>query len=413
MASKEYSVDDRAHSTGSLWHTLSARLFGTEPQQRSNVERFLRGALVYLACAVLTGYSVSNGLTPPWLAIALIAYMVSGVAVFYALLRSGWTARFKDPSIAVARSFFAVSAIVFGYAVVGPGRGAAMLLLALVLAFGLFTLTPRQIVTVGLCAVSALGVVMWIMTGVAPERFDPALELIHFGLAAVILPTLTAVAKQANELRQRMATQQRALAEALARVQKLARRDELTGLCNRRRMQELLGEAQRRDTRYGATFCLAVVDLDHFKRVNDVYGHAIGDEVLRNFAKEAATMLRDTDVMARWGGEEFLLLFPDTKCEQAAGVMQRLRGHFAGRSLSDRVPNLAMTFSAGLAEHRRGDGTRATIDRADQALYAAKAAGRDRVFVGAVDDISARREHAPLRLAATERGAGARFAVRR
>jgi diguanylate cyclase (GGDEF)-like protein len=404
------TVEDRARS---LLRRASAMLLGAEPQQRANIERFLRAVLVYVVCLVLTVYSASQGMTSPRLAIALASYMIIGLTVFYALLRGGWTARFKDPSIALARSFFAVSAIVFCYAVVGPGRGAAMLLLALVLVFGVFTLTPRQIVTVGLCAVGALGIVMWIMTRVAPERFDPALELIHFGLAAVILPALTAIAKQANELRERMATQQRALSDALLRVQTLARRDELTGLCNRRRMQELLAEAQRRDTRYGAAFCLAIVDLDHFKKVNDVHGHAVGDEVLRNFAKEALTMLRDTDVMARWGGEEFLLLFPDTKCEQAARGMQRLRAHFAGRPLSDRVPDLVMTFSAGLAEHRRGDGTRATIDRADQALYAAKAAGRDRVLVGAIDDVAARRERPPRRASETGQSVRGRFAARR
>jgi len=128
-------------------------------------------------------------------------------------------------------------------------------------------------------------------------------------------------------------------------------------------------------------FCLAILDLDHFKRVNDTHGHGVGDDVLRNFAQIAQKALRDTDVLARWGGEEFLMLLNDTTTEQAQVGLERVRDMVAGAPMSASVPELRATFSAGLTAYDCTEPLDACIERADRALYAAKAAGRNRMAV--------------------------------
>jgi diguanylate cyclase (GGDEF)-like protein len=124
---------------------------------------------------------------------------------------------------------------------------------------------------------------------------------------------------------------------------------------------------------------VAVLDIDWFKRVNDSHGHAAGDQVLRGFAQQALTAVRSTDVLARWGGEEFLLMLPDTELPAARQVLARMQAQVSALRLSVGATSLQVTFSAGLTVSRPGEPIAGAIARADQAMYAAKAAGRDRI----------------------------------
>jgi diguanylate cyclase (GGDEF)-like protein len=355
-------------------------VLGTERHQRLRVARTLMAAYVYLICMFILLRGAFLGMCKEEHAYALIAYMSVGVTIFYLLLRSGWSCRRKDKGLVIEQSLFAITAIVVAYGIVGQARGAVLLLLALVLSFGMFTLTPRQTLAIGGFAVVMLAVVMAVLAQMEPNRFPPQLEVIQFGLAVSVLPTMSLVAKQVSELRERLLKQRRELHEALARVQELATRDSLTNLINRRHMQELLDQELKREERSGSLFCVAIVDLDHFKRINDTYGHQVGDEVLCGFVREALVVLRNADVMARWGGEEFLILFPETRAEQALAGLERLRDHVVTQSVSESVPELRVTFSAGLAEHVHGQSVRQSLERADHALYDAKACGRNRVI---------------------------------
>jgi diguanylate cyclase (GGDEF)-like protein/PAS domain S-box-containing protein len=168
-----------------------------------------------------------------------------------------------------------------------------------------------------------------------------------------------------------------ALRDREARLEELATRDALTSLYNRRHTLERLEEEIQRSLRYGQVFTIAVLDLDHFKAVNDTYGHLVGDTVLRNFARELASRVRATDVVGRYGGEEFLILFLNAPREQARQVLADLRA----RSGSSDPHTPTCTFSGGLAEFPAdGKTADALLDAADRRLYDAKHAGRDRVI---------------------------------
>jgi two-component system cell cycle response regulator len=171
-----------------------------------------------------------------------------------------------------------------------------------------------------------------------------------------------------------------------ARLEQLALTDPLTQLLNRRALTETVTAEMERALRYDAPMAVLMVDLDHFKRVNDTHGHLVGDDVLRDLAALLRTLARTTDVVARYGGEEFVLLLPETDEEGALGFAERIRKAvaatpFAAGDIPDRPDGLTLTASLGLATFpaaRIG-----TVDellaRADSALYRAKAAGRDRV----------------------------------
>lgn len=156
-----------------------------------------------------------------------------------------------------------------------------------------------------------------------------------------------------------------------------ANTDALTGLCNRRYMFECLEAALQALARSGPAFSLCMLDLDHFKGINDQHGHQAGDLVLQHFAAKAMVQLRPRDTLGRIGGEEFLLLLPDTVDGGAQQVLERLRQRLAEEYLVFDGSALRYTFSAGITVSEPGDTLSSLLQRVDQVLYGAKHAGRD------------------------------------
>jgi diguanylate cyclase (GGDEF)-like protein/PAS domain S-box-containing protein len=165
------------------------------------------------------------------------------------------------------------------------------------------------------------------------------------------------------------------------KLRELAMQDELTGLYNRRHFLELAEAEITRVRRTGAPLSVAMLDIDHFKRVNDFFGHAAGDQVLRELARAMRESLRGSDVPARHGGEEFVVLLLDTPLDGAMAVTERLRERVGGNEVALGQGRVArITVSAGVAELAPGERLEALLERADEALYRAKASGRDRIM---------------------------------
>jgi diguanylate cyclase (GGDEF)-like protein len=163
---------------------------------------------------------------------------------------------------------------------------------------------------------------------------------------------------------------------------KLASQDALTGLPNRRRTAELATAALNEATAAQTPLTIAIIDMDHFKIINDRCGHATGDFVLKEFARVGREALRDSDVLGRWGGEEFLLVMPGATLEFALASLERMRTLVFGIHLPASGAGLRVSLSAGLASSRQhGRSLDEMIARADSALYAAKNEGRDLVRV--------------------------------
>jgi diguanylate cyclase (GGDEF)-like protein len=166
----------------------------------------------------------------------------------------------------------------------------------------------------------------------------------------------------------------------MRRLREIAATDPLTGVANRRSIEQLGADAIARARASGQSLCALALDVDHFKGVNDGHGHPCGDQVLARIAHTCRDALRHFDLLGRTGGEEFLVLLPDTRLQQAWPIADRLRAAIAAIAFTDIAEGLQVTISIGMAELQATDtGLRELIGRADSALYRAKGNGRNRI----------------------------------
>jgi diguanylate cyclase len=172
----------------------------------------------------------------------------------------------------------------------------------------------------------------------------------------------------------------RQLSDLLACMAMQATTDPLTGRANRRAVDDELQRQQALFERSRAPFSVLLLHIDHFKQINDVHGHGIGDEALKAFARRVAASLRPSDFLGRYGGEEFVVILPSTPLEQAQQVAQRVCDAVAAQPLL-ATPRLPTTVSIGVAACRAGDDAAQVLDAADRAVYEAKRTGRNRVCV--------------------------------
>jgi diguanylate cyclase (GGDEF)-like protein len=346
-------------------------------QRRCLAVQLLTAALMAV-CIGAMAFAANVGIvgsTP----VTMMGFLCAASALtFYTLIRSGYNQRFRDPTLAFPQTIVAQTLIACGYAVGGPFHAVALLLFALVVVFGMFNMRAAAVRLACAYTLAVVAIVMAWRAHTDAANYRPQIELIYFVLLATALPAIAGLSGHLMEMRLRLKIQKHALEEALARIQEMATRDELTGLPNRRFMMAQLQEHALRRSRGGLPFYIAMVDIDHFKSVNDTYGHAVGDDVLRAFGAQARTALRTTDVIGRWGGEEFLLVLPDTQAGEPTLGVARLRSNLHKAQVSATEPHLRVGFSSGFTRYVEGEQIGQAIERADRALYQAKSAGRNR-----------------------------------
>jgi diguanylate cyclase (GGDEF)-like protein len=185
-----------------------------------------------------------------------------------------------------------------------------------------------------------------------------------------------------NDLEQRVVDRTRELEQANRLLAEASRTDALTGLPNRRGFLEVVEHELERSARADRVCSVVMIDLDHFKEINDRHGHAVGDAVLQKAAALLRDVLRAEDLVARWGGEEFIVLLAETSGDAAGLVAEKVRLALSSSTFEHDGVAERLTASFGVAEHRHAQPLDLTIAAADRALYRAKAAGRDRVMVG-------------------------------
>ena len=353
----------------------------TDKRQRIRLAMSGLAALLMVCCLVVMNSVAAAGLASTSEVRVWTACSVLGLIAVYAAIRSGWSRRFKDPALTLAQILYAVTCCAAAFVIAGPARGVTLLILAIILMFGIFGLTTRQMLGVLVYSLVAFGVASGVVAARDEPDYPPVVAAAYVGMVVVVLLSSTFLTTRVQSTREHLRRQKAELAQALEQIRQLATHDDLTGLLNRRAMLDRMQLEQRRSLRSGSPLLIAQLDIDHFKVVNDTHGHAAGDLVLQSFADTVRRNVRDTDVLARWGGEEFVLLLCDTPAADAVALMERLRQ--AVQAMQVPVPQgdgpITVTVSIGLARHTPADPLAGTLERADQALYAAKAAGRNRV----------------------------------
>jgi diguanylate cyclase len=349
-------------------------------KQRRQVQAMI--AASYLLDALILAIYADAGTLPAIIGPAYAACGLSTVAVYLVLSETGFTERFKDHYFVVPQLLASV-AIMLAFAYGAPEVGGMFLCsLFLVFNFGALRSTPRQ--SAALWTAMAIGVAALFLLTDKPIGLPHGNALERTATMLVFVLTIgrcTFLGLFSSSMSQALYQRGLKLKEAYRRIEELAELDELTGSFNRRCIMRMLEEQIARAHRVNAPCSIALIDLDWFKRINDAHGHPTGDEVLRTFAITVFANIRDIDRFGRYGGEEFLLLLPDTPTERAAGTLDRLREIIADLDWSAFAPDMRVTISGGVTTLRPNETSDILLARADSALYAAKAQGRNRIAI--------------------------------
>lgn len=260
--------------------------------------------------------------------------------------------------------------------------------------FGLFQLPQRGFLHLALGGVAAYAGATAIRYGVNRGAWQQ--ELLNVATFIGVTGWLLVFARYLEKLRRRLQDRNRELRQHIKKVVRIAERDQLTKSYNRHAIMDTLTREKGRADRTGAPVSVCILDLDHFKNLNDEHGHLIGDRVLKQFSKRARAELRGMDAiqpsdprrsLGRFGGEEFIAILPGTTLGSAGICAERIRGAVADEAFDGLY---RVTVSIGVAEYSRGETVHEWLARADEALYEAKAEGRNRVSLsGDVQELDA------------------------
>ena len=302
------------------------------------------------------------------------------VMLFYAVFRSGLNLRFRDPSLTLAQILASTLVILYVLSQSEEGHGILSLIYMVSFLFGVFRLSTRELLGITAFVALSYGLIIGVQWHAdmvaAPHAFNR--KVLNWIVLTSVLTFFSVMGGYISKLRKEVAESKTKLEKALLRIEYMAARDELTDLVNRRSLVDFLKQQKSRADRFGSAFTTLMVDIDFFKRVNDTHGHQAGDVVLQGFAKAASASLRATDVLGRYGGEEFMAILDQTPLDRSAIVAQRLCSLARKLNFDELATGLRISISIGAAEYRRPEEWQATVERADQALYRAKRGGRDR-----------------------------------
>ena len=353
--------------------------------QALRLQRFYLAQFTYLIAYTVIAVTWTMGNYLGCNAMALSHYLLGFVTqlIFFGMFKSGLNLRFKDPSLTSAQIIVALLLQTYLLAMVGEIRGTVLGAYCLILLFGVFQMSRSAYLLHAAFTLTCYASLIVINRyfDIYPQELSIAL-LEWFVLACFLLWTIL-LGSYIRELRERLQQRhttlqhhQQTLRNMMGQLQSLASTDSLTSLPNRR---FFIDEARRRNTLLarGETMGVAMIDLDHFKRINDQYGHAVGDQVLQEFARIARSNLRGNDIVARFGGEEFVLLLDNCDLATLHHCVERIRQGLAAHAFSTLPDDVRCTLSAGICLIHPEDNLEWRLSQADDALYQAKNAGRN------------------------------------
>jgi diguanylate cyclase (GGDEF)-like protein len=349
--------------------------------RRARQRRQIQGAIAlgYIVDAIILLIYAHAGTTSPTIGPSFAVCGLVSVSGYLLLSESGVTERFKDHYFVVPQSIISmIILLVFAY--IAPEVGVLFLcLLFVVFAFSSLRSTPWQ--TALIWTAMALGLAGLFLLTDKPISLPHETYLERFATMAMFILTIGCcmyIGIFSSAMRDSLYRSRQALKEANRRIEELAELDDLTGSLNRRCIMRFLDDEIARAHRTDVPCSIALIDLDWFKRINDTFGHPTGDEVLKTFAITVFANIRGVDRFGRYGGEEFLLVLPETPVDVAVRLLDRLRSIVAGLDWSAFSPGMRVTVSAGVTTLRASETGDTFLARADGALYKAKAQGRNR-----------------------------------
>ncbi|BES70913.1 GGDEF domain-containing protein [Marinobacter nanhaiticus D15-8W] len=335
---------------------------------------------VTLTIVVLCWYF---GMVPLRVVFEFLAFSLLINAGFFLLIHFNLNLRFKDPAMTGLQMVISLLPPIWVMYFLEDGQARAVfLLIAMVPAlYGILALRTREFLLVGLWFFLLYGALMSAIWITKPEVLmgSRSVEVIQMLGFMLVMGQIAMIGGFISGLRGKLRERNQELQDAMQRIRELVNIDELTGVFNRRRLFEVLSEESNRYSRTQGPFSICILDIDYFKQVNDTYGHQAGDNILRTVAQTVNHNLRQIDCFGRYGGEEFLLVLPQTPLDGACIKADRVRQNIHGLPFDHIKDGLRVSVSLGVAQYREGETIEDTIARADEALYVAKQQGRNRI----------------------------------
>jgi diguanylate cyclase (GGDEF)-like protein len=364
-----------------------------DPNQALRIRRLLMASIAYILNASLAYFSYLAGITE-WPAIAGLLIIIPAVNIaFYIAIRSGFNLKFADPSLTFAQMCAATLTVMYVMYYANESRGLLLLMYVIMLLFGIFRLNTRDFFLISIFTLLTYGADIILLYIFRPEGVNFRNEFLQWIVLAIVMIDFSFIGGYISSLRRNLRTShselkktveslnisRSELEKSLAIIQEIAIHDELTGFYNRRHLLELLENEKNRSLRGNAVFTIAMLDIDHFKKVNDTYGHQAGDEVLRRVSAAIKSTMRNTDFCGRYGGEEFVLVLIQTDLKEGMICAERMRANIEKCQLPGIGNGLTITASIGLSQYQMREEIDTMVARADRALYRAKEGGRNRV----------------------------------
>jgi diguanylate cyclase len=357
---------------------LTAEALSRRARQRRQIQIAI--SISYVIDGVILLVYAHAGTISPIIGPAFAVCGLISVTAYLLASETGFTERFHDHYIVVPQSIISMI-IMLAFTYIAPEVGVMFLCtLFVVFAFSSLRSTPWQ--TAVVWTAMAFGLAGLFLLTDKPISLPHDTYLERFATMTMFILTIGScmfIGIFSSVMRESLYKSGLALKEANKRIEELAELDDLTGSFNRRCIMHFLNEEIARARRTNLPCSIALIDLDWFKRINDTYGHPTGDEVLKTFAITVFANIRSVDRFGRYGGEEFLLLLPDTPLETATRTLDRLRRIIAELDWSAFSPGMRVTVSAGIASLNPNETPDSFLARADGALYKAKAEGRNRI----------------------------------
>lgn len=306
-----------------------------------------------------------------------------GMAFITWAYSSGWSRSRRDPGLFLVHQLVSVTGVL-GLLIAAPQVAFQALVMLLVFSTDGFLARRRTSfwMTWGGTLIAVVVIIAWLGPQMRMTTDTRAGQALAIGVMLGAVVRCSILVTYFRSMQYRLSASNEKLAVALTQIEELVRKDDLTGVANRRGIIERLQQGIETAQRDGSALCVALLDIDYFKQVNDRYGHDGGDQVLHAFGQLLSSQLRSVDCVGRYGGEEFLLMLPGTTLGQAQILLERIRQHTESLPWSQMVhQHLHVTCTLGAARYRPGEALQALVSRADAAMYRGKQAGRNRVVL--------------------------------
>lgn len=359
-------------------HKLVPHLVPDDSHQLLRMRRTLMATGSGLVLTAVVVLAMAQGMLDIGLPYFIVLYSLIwlGNLCFPLMISYDINLLFKDPSLTIPQLIWHTFTNTISIYLVPELQNVFLMHYLLVVLFGAFRMHRRGFFIVG-------GFIVFCYTGVTLLHYlsghivDWQQQLLSALVFIFMLIGVSIIGAEISSLRWALKKRNAEMNEVMSLAQEQAITDDLTGLYNRRHLMDILRRQQSLAARGDYTFSLCFVDLDHFKQVNDSYGHKAGDEVLQTFADIALNSVRDVDFVARLGGEEFVLVLVRTSLDGALQVAERLRRSMEQARLAILEPGYRVTASIGVTEYRPAEPIEASMHRADVAVYEAKNRGRN------------------------------------